>query len=357
MVADVLGRPGALPLLSTALVGTWERRRGDVLTLAGYLGAGGVAGALTRSAESTYAGLDPPPRRGRGACFVRLADVDEGGALVRRRVPVAELDLDDASGGHRAVVEAFVGRRLLAVDGDRLEVTHEALLTGWPRLARWLEDDAVGRAVRRHLAPAARAWADGGRPADELYRGARLVGALEWMSGDDADVTPVEREFLDASRARTDAELTEARERARREAAGRRRTRRLAVGLAAVLVVALLAAGLTVVAQQRAQEASLVADANRLAALSTTAGRPDVSLLLAAQAVRLADTPETQDGLLTALIEHRRAERGSRSTATRSRCTSSTAARACTSTPATSSCPGGPIRGAHRPSSWTAPRS
>ena len=28
VVADVLGRPGALPLLSTALVGTWERRRG-----------------------------------------------------------------------------------------------------------------------------------------------------------------------------------------------------------------------------------------------------------------------------------------------------------------------------------------
>ena len=52
VVADVLGRPGALPLLSTALVGTWERRRGDRLTLAGYLEAGGVAGALTRSAEA-----------------------------------------------------------------------------------------------------------------------------------------------------------------------------------------------------------------------------------------------------------------------------------------------------------------
>ena len=46
VVADVLGRPGALPLLSTALVGTWERRRGDRLTLAGYLEAGGVAGSL-----------------------------------------------------------------------------------------------------------------------------------------------------------------------------------------------------------------------------------------------------------------------------------------------------------------------
>ena len=37
-VRDVLGRTGALPLLSTALVETWERRaRTARLTLAGYL--------------------------------------------------------------------------------------------------------------------------------------------------------------------------------------------------------------------------------------------------------------------------------------------------------------------------------
>ena len=53
----------------------------------------------------------------------------------------------------------------------------------------------------------------------------------------------------------------------------------------------------------------MVADANRLAALSTTVGRLDLALLLAAQGVRLADTPETQDGLLAALAEHGRAER------------------------------------------------
>ena len=79
-------------------------------------------------------------------------------------------------------------------------------------------------------------------------------------------------------------------------------------GLAAVLVLALVATFLAVRAQRDAQR-SLIADANRLAALSTTAGRLDLSLLLAAQAVRLADTPETQDGLLAALTEHGRAER------------------------------------------------
>ena len=310
VVADGLGRPAALPLLSTALVGTWERLSGPVLTLAGYLRSGGVAGALTRSAETAYAALDDEGRETARRLLVRLADVDDGGALVRRRVPLDELGLDGDGGfPRRAVVEAFVGRRLLTVDADRLEVTHEALLTAWPRLARWLEDDAAGRAVRRHLAPAAREWAAEGRPDDELVRGARLAAALDWASGPDADLTPVEREFLDVSRARADAELTAARERADREAAGRRRTKRLAVALAGILVLALAATVLAVRAQQQAQDASLVADANRLAAQSTTAGSLDIALLLAAQAVRLAETPETQDGLLSALIGSTRAER------------------------------------------------
>jgi DNA-binding SARP family transcriptional activator/WD40 repeat protein len=306
VVTDVMGQAGALPMLSTALVGTWERRRGDVLTLAGYLEAGGVAGALTRSAEGAFATLDEAGQDVARRLFVRLADSDDGGALVRRPLPLDELGLTRE---RRAVVEVFVGRRLLAVDSDRLEVAHEALLSAWPRLVRWLDDDAAGRAVSRHLAPAAREWDAGGRPDDELYRGARLTAALDWAESSEAEVTSLEQEFLDAAREAADTELTAAQQRADREAAARHRTRRLAAGLAAVLVVALVATFLAVRAQREAQQASLVADANRLAALSTSAGTLDVSLLLAAQAVRLAGTPEAEDGLLAALTEQGRAER------------------------------------------------
>jgi DNA-binding SARP family transcriptional activator/WD40 repeat protein len=314
VVADVLGRPGALPLLSTALVGTWERRRGDTLTLAGYLEAGGVAGALARSAEDAYRALDEPGRGLAPRLLVRLADVDDGGALVRRPLQLAELDLDGEGGGaRRQVVETFVRRRLLSLDGDRLEVAHEALLTEWPRLARWLDDDAAGRAVRRHLVPAVRDWAARGRPDDELYRGARLAAALDWAAGDDADPTPLERQFLDASQERADAELREAHEQVVRERWARRRTRRLALGLSVVLVMALVATLLAVRFQQaadtRATEAerlSLLADANRVAALSGNAASVDDALLLAVQALRLAATPESEDGLLGALVAHRR---------------------------------------------------
>src|SRR5689334_16287324 len=41
-LTDVAGRPGALPLMSTALVRAWERREGARLSLAGYRAGGGV---------------------------------------------------------------------------------------------------------------------------------------------------------------------------------------------------------------------------------------------------------------------------------------------------------------------------
>ena len=344
--ADVLGESGALPLLSTALVATWEARRDGMLTLAGYLAAGGVAGALTRYAEVTYAGLGEQGQAVARRLLVRLADVDSAGALVRRQVPLAEVGLDPArldparpgparpgperpgpEGGperperewpdpSRAVVEAFVARRLLSVDAGRLEVAHEALLRSWPRLVRWLEDDAAGRAVRRRLAPAALEWEASGRPVEELWRGARLSAALDWAGADGARPTPVERAFLEASQERAEAQLREARRQVEQETSARRRTRSLAAGLAVVLVLALVAAGAALqargAADRRAADAvaaSTVADANRLAARSAGDSPVDLSLLLAAQAVRLADTPETEDGLLAGLVAHRQALR------------------------------------------------
>ncbi|HEX9012642.1 MAG TPA: BTAD domain-containing putative transcriptional regulator, partial [Anaerolineaceae bacterium] len=51
--------PGALPLLSHALLETWNRRQGCSLTLSGYTASGGVRGAIARTAENTYAQLSP----------------------------------------------------------------------------------------------------------------------------------------------------------------------------------------------------------------------------------------------------------------------------------------------------------
>ena len=311
VVRDVHGQAAAaLPLLSTALAGAWEHRDGDELTLGAYVRAGGVTGALAATAEAALGSLGPDgPDRAR-RLLVRLAAPSEPGggpSVTRRRVPLAELGLDGAGGaGRRAVVEALVGRRLLTVDAGHLEVTHEALLTEWPRLAGWLAEDALGRAVRTHLGPEAAGWQAAGRPTDRLYRGARLDAALEWLTRRDADPTAVERDFLQASADLAEAELAGARAQVRRERAARRRTRRLATGLA-VLVVVAVTGGLLAAAGKRAADASaLRADADRLAAAAADAGSPDLSLLLAAQAYRTERTPQTEQALLASVIAHRR---------------------------------------------------
>ena len=78
VVADVAGRPAALPLLSTALVRTWERCDGRRLTVAEYLAAGGTASALERLAEETYASLDEDGRAAARRILLRLTVLEDG---------------------------------------------------------------------------------------------------------------------------------------------------------------------------------------------------------------------------------------------------------------------------------------
>ena len=58
LVNDVEGEPGALPLLSSALLELWRGREGRRLRLAGYEGTGGVRGAVARLAEGAFGRLD-----------------------------------------------------------------------------------------------------------------------------------------------------------------------------------------------------------------------------------------------------------------------------------------------------------
>ena len=155
IVGDVAGRAGALPLLSTALAETWERREGRALTLTGYRAAGGVNGALARMAEDAYAALPAGPRAAARRLLLRLCDAGTDGDLsLRRRLPVAEA-ADDHDTDARAALDTLADHRLLTIDSDSVEVAHEALLREWPRLRTWLDEDVQGRAVapaptRRH---------------------------------------------------------------------------------------------------------------------------------------------------------------------------------------------------------------
>jgi hypothetical protein len=80
-----------------------------------------------------------------------------------------------------------------------LDVSHEALIRGWPRLRGWLDEDRAGLRLQRRTTETAEEWQRSNRDDDLLFRGARLLQAQEWRSRHEAELNPLEREFLDAS--------------------------------------------------------------------------------------------------------------------------------------------------------------
>jgi DNA-binding SARP family transcriptional activator/WD40 repeat protein len=308
LVGEVRDDPGALPLLSHALVETWLRREGSTLTVDGYQASGGIRGAVAQSAEHLYARVDPDHRQLLRDLVLRLVSPGTDGEAVRTRVP-RRLIASDAD--HDQLIEMLVEARLVTSDDGVLEITHEALARAWPRLREWLDDDIEGQRTRHHLSGAADAWDTLGRPDSELYRGVRLTRALEWQVSTASTLTDNERSFLEAARAANEAEEHSAAERARAQTRLIHRLRLVLAGAVVLLVLALAAGGIAVHQSQRAgdnaarAEASTVAaEARRAGAQALTTADIDVSMLLAVAAVRLDDSPATRDSLQSALARN-----------------------------------------------------
>ena len=260
LVAETIDQPGSLPLLQFALAELFESRTGAVMTADAYAELGGLAGSLSRQADEIYAALDEGDRVAVRRMFSRLVAIGDSGQETRRRVAVSEL-----AGVSDGVVSAFVNRRLLTSDRDRvsreptLEIAHEVLLTSWPRLRSWLAEDRSWLRELRTLSAAATMWDAGGRDEGDLHRGARLVVVAELVGSHEEALTELEKAFLAES---LDRATVIERERERRLAdkiRQNRRLRRSLVGIAVVLVVALVAGAVALVQRQRADRQQRIA--------------------------------------------------------------------------------------------------
>jgi hypothetical protein len=198
-------------------------------------------------------------------------------------------------------LQALTVGRILTLSAHHVELVHEALLDHWPRLRSWLDERSAVAELVEWLGTAARSWEYGGRADSDLARGPRLQAALDWQAGSTDDVAPLEHEFMTRSDMAAQGELVAARERADREARGRRRLRYVVAMLALVSVVAGLGVVVAMRARSAEQAAAVSADARRVAALSLTAPDLRTSLLLAAAAYRLQPSDDTRGALLSAL--------------------------------------------------------
>ena len=135
----------------------------------------------------------------------------------------------------------------------------------------------------------------GGRDEGELYRGARLAATLDWTTAHHEDLTRVEQEFVTASHQEAER-VTNAQRRTNR------RLRGLLVGVAVLLVLALVGGVIALTQRQQTRDAARAALAQSLGSEALIQPRPDLALLLAQQAVNLDPTPQTRGALFSTLI-------------------------------------------------------
>ncbi|MFI2507713.1 WD40 repeat domain-containing protein [Streptomyces sp. NPDC018972] len=315
LLDEVEGAPGGLPLMSHALLETWRHRSGRALTEAAYEAAGGLHGAVVRTAEQVYGELTEPQAELARRILLRLVAPGWGSPLLERgrelgggtpdtRRPAEHAELDFGSPADtRVVLERLVRARLITFDDGTVDLAHEALITAWPRLRAWIDAERDRLRVHRSLSEAARTWQTLGRENAALYAGSRLHAARDAFPQDAArphgtapadredhhgdELTPLERQFLTASIRR------------RHRAA---RLRRTVVAVLAALV--LLATGTAVAALQARATAQAERDEavfGRLTAEADRVRETDAGLAarLDVAAHRMRSTPDLRTRLAT----------------------------------------------------------
>jgi WD40 repeat protein/DNA-binding SARP family transcriptional activator len=295
IVGEVFGQSGALPLLSHALLQTWERREGRTLTLAGYKKSGGVRGAIRQTADNAYAHLSEHEQTLAREIFLRLTEPGEGTEDTRRRASLAELArTPEEEPEVAAVVNILAGERLITTSEDSVEIAHETLLRNWPKLRGWLDEDREGRQTHNRLTQAAQQWNQLGREKPALYAGTRLATTTAWADEHEHELNPLEREFLAASHA---------------DAKRRARFRQAGVLLLAILV--LLALGFGVYARHQSQVAKRQRNSATSLALAAASGgllatNLDKALLLGLAAYQTSPTAQAESSMISALETARR---------------------------------------------------
>ena len=294
---------GALPLLSHALLATWEHSRGGRLTVSDYQASGGIRDAIARTAEHAYATLGAGEQDVARQLFLRLVHIGDDGRETRARLPRTDLPGDATVAA--AVLERFVGQRLITMDRDEAEITHEALLGAWPRLRGWIDADREDIRIRRSITVAAQAWAAAGREPAALLRGGQLALARDWAAtgANRAALSQLGQDFVDAGIAE---------ERAQR-AAERRRTRRLRQLVAALTAVVVVAVGLAGYAFRQRQIATTAKEEAESRTVAVEAGqvRPN-DPALAAQLSLTAYRIWPSAGARASLLESSGAPSGAR---------------------------------------------
>ncbi|MBD2727461.1 caspase family protein [Nostoc sp. FACHB-892] len=160
IAADVINRPGALPILQYALKELWRvcieepESPEPLLTRKGYEEIGGVKGALDKRATILYQSLTTIDQAFARRLFMELVQLGESEEVTRRRASWDRLEaISDSPQQLQRVVGLLAGsqQRLIITDKTTVEVAHEALLSEWKLLNSWIAENIENIRLSRSL--------------------------------------------------------------------------------------------------------------------------------------------------------------------------------------------------------------
>lgn len=209
LVTDAMGEPGVLPLIQETLVLLWEKLQRRFLPLKAYeilvlsrkdydtLGNNKLTGlqvAIARHANAALINLKQENQEQEAIArriFLRLVQFGEGRADTRRQQSVNALRAGNDLYLFEKTLSHLVNCRLLTLSGGedstrKVDIAHEALISGWPTLQHWLTERREAELTRRRLEAKALEWERLGKGKGGLLDEVQLAEAQGWLKSPDA---------------------------------------------------------------------------------------------------------------------------------------------------------------------------
>lgn len=275
-----VGHPKMLPLLEFTLQALYDTRSSDnMLTFNAYDRIGGLEGSLACRAESVFKSLPTEQQALLPYVMSRMVSLRDNQAI-SASCPLEDFPTQPA----RELIQSFVDARLFSTElgasgAPQVAVTHETLLSQWPRIQEWVEENRDLIRVRQRVVAACARWENESQRDDLLLpRGKALEEAKALAQSPGIELKARENDYVDASH---------------RRANRRRRFERAGIaGLAALTLAAGVLAWQAIAQRNAAVEQRAIAKRETLAANETADFLLDI--------FSSADPSEASGGQLTA---------------------------------------------------------
>lgn len=221
LLANAAGEPGVLPFLQEVLVLLWEKLERRFLPLHAYEALvlpytaltgeerTGLQVAMAQKADAIFNKLTPAQQAIARRIFLRLVQFGEGRQDTRRQQPVSALRVVGEEDERFAQTLHYLAEnRLLTISGEgqgdpKVDLSHEAMIEGWPLLQEWIVKWEAAEKIRRRLVQEVQEWQRLGSNQAGLLVANALTEAEQWLATPEAEALGLDdhlTEFFEASR-------------------------------------------------------------------------------------------------------------------------------------------------------------